>query len=92
MAHEVTHAIVHRLRKYLSEPTNPDVFAWHEACADLVALFHHFVFPEVVAQAVAESRGELREGSALLELAQEFGQSTGRGTALRSAIAANVDP
>ena len=92
VAHEVTHAVVHRLRKYFSEPTNPDVYAWHEAFADLVALFNHFAFPDVVAEAVAASRGELREASALLDLAREFGESTGRGEALRKAIGSPRTP
>ena len=86
IAHEVTHAIVHRLRRYYAEPTNPDVYAWHEAFADLVALFHHFSYPEVVAEAVAQARTELAASGALFELAGEFGESTGRGAALRSAI------
>lgn len=92
VTHEVTHAIVHRLRKYFSEPTNPDVFAWHEAFADLVALFHHFLFPEVVAEAVATSSTDLQQGSALLDLALEFGESTGRGAALRSALGSPRTP
>ncbi|HEY8281990.1 MAG TPA: hypothetical protein VIG28_05870 [Leifsonia sp.] len=92
VAHEVTHAVVHRLRRYFSEPTNPDVFAWHEAFADLVALFHHFLFPEVVAEAVANSSTDLQQGSALLDLALEFGESTGRGAALRSALGSPRTP
>ena len=92
VAHEVTHAIVHRIRKYFSEATNPDVFAWHEAFADLVALFHHFLFPEVVSEAVANSSTDLQQGSALLNLALEFGESTGRGAALRSAIGSPRTP
>ncbi|MEP6598980.1 MAG: hypothetical protein ABJB98_05965 [Actinomycetota bacterium] len=86
VAHEVTHALMHRIRPNFSVATNADVFAWHEAFADLVALFHHFVFPEVVSDAVANGRGDLREGQGLLDLAREFGESTGRGAALRSAI------
>jgi hypothetical protein len=86
IAHEVTHAIVHRQRRYYSEATNPDVFAWHEAIADLVAFFHHFTYPDVVADAVAAAQTDLREGGGLLELAREFGHSTGRGEALREAI------
>ena len=58
VAHEVTHAILHRQRKYFADPTNADVLAWHEAFADLVALFHHFVFREVVAEAVASTRAD----------------------------------
>src|SRR5215471_7793536 len=86
VAHEVTHALMHRIRPNFSVATNPDVFAWHEAFADLVALFHHFVFPEVVYDAVANASGDLREGGALFQLAREFGESTGRGAALRDAI------
>lgn len=86
VAHEVTHALMHRMRPYFSLATNQDVFAWHEAFADLVALFHHFAFPEVVSAAVASSRGDLQEGGGLLDLAVEFGKSTGRGKALRNAI------
>jgi hypothetical protein len=86
VAHEVTHAIVHRLRRRYSEATNPDVFALHEAIADLVALFHHFNYPEVVRDAIASTSGDLRAGGGLLDLAREFGESTGRGAALRSAL------
>lgn len=92
VAHEVTHAIIQRIREYFSEPTHPDVLAFHEAFADLVALFHHFTFREVVAEAVAHSRGDLENGSALLDLAAEFGVSTGRGAALRSAIGSERTP
>lgn len=92
VAHEVTHAIMHRLRPYFSEATNVDVFAWHEAFADLVALFHHFAYPQVVSQAVASGRGDLREGKGLFDLAQEFGLATGRGAALRSALGSPATP
>jgi hypothetical protein len=92
IAHEVTHAIVHRLRRYYSEATNPDVFAWHEAFADLVALFQHFVHHDVVVDAVTVTSGDLRKNSGLLELARQFGESTGRGAALRSAIGTDRTP
>ncbi|MFD8103198.1 hypothetical protein ACFV24_27040 [Nocardia fluminea] len=92
VAHEVTHAIVHRIRRYYNESTNVDVYAWHEAAADLVALFQHFVHREVIYEAIASTSGDLRKSSGLLELAQEFGESTGRGAALRSAIATDPAP
>ncbi|MBK9698183.1 MAG: hypothetical protein IPO80_12665 [Propionibacteriaceae bacterium] len=92
IAHEVTHAIMHRWRPCFSEATNPDVFAWHEAFADLVALFQHFVHFDVVRAAVASSAGDLRKSTGLLDLAREFGSSTGRGAALRSALEAERSP
>ncbi len=90
IAHEVTHAIVHRLRPHFAEATHADVFAWHEAFADLIALFQHFAYPEVVLDAVASTSGSIQKGDALFDLASEFGQSTGRGEALRSAIDPDV--
>lgn len=92
VAHEVTHAIVHRLRRHFGQATNADVFALHEAFADLVALFQHFVHRDVVVQAVAATSGDLRQNSGLLDLADEFGQSSGRGRALRSAIGTERTP
>ncbi|MFE3797356.1 gluzincin family metallopeptidase [Nocardia tengchongensis] len=86
VAHEVTHAIVHRIRRLYSESTHRDVFAWHEAVADLMALFQHFTHRDVVLDAIATTAGELGKSAGLLDLAREFGESTGRGAALRSAI------
>ncbi|MFD7846834.1 hypothetical protein ACFV4K_28375 [Nocardia sp. NPDC059764] len=86
VAHEVTHAIVHRIRRLYSESTHRDVFAWHEAVADLMALFQHFTHRDVVVDAIAKTSGELGKSGGLLDLAREFGESTGRGAALRSAI------
>lgn len=85
IAHEMTHALVHHLRPHFFEPTNPDVFAFHEAIADIVAIFQHFGFPGVLADAVQRGRADLSKPSELLELAKQFGHSTGAGSALRSA-------
>lgn len=92
IAHEVTHAIIHRLRRYYTHATNPDVYACHEAFADLIALFQHFVHRDVVIEAVTASSGDLGRSTALLALAHEFGESAGRGAALRSAIGTPPDP
>ena len=92
IAHEVTHAIVHRLRRHFAEATNPDVFAWHEAFADLIALFQHFAYRDVVFEAIASTSGNIQKGAALFDLASEFGQSTGRGEALRRAIDPDCPP
>lgn len=86
IAHEVTHALVHRLRKRFIEPSNKDVLAFHEAFSDLVAIFHHFTFEEVLSDTIQKTRSALRSPSTLLELASQFGWSTGQGTALRTAL------
>ena len=48
IAHETTHALLDGLHPRFQEETNPDVLAFHEAFADIVALFQHFTIPEAV--------------------------------------------
>jgi hypothetical protein len=86
IAHEVTHAIVHRLREHFLERTNDDVLAFHEGFSDIVAIFQHFSFPSVLREAIRASRGNLSEPTELVQLAAQFGHATGRGGALRSAL------
>lgn len=91
VAHETAHALIDGMHRRFIEPTHPDVLAFHEAIADIVALFQHFSYPEVVKHQVARKRGDLASQSLLGELAQEFGRATGRRGALRSALGGYVD-
>ncbi len=59
IAHETTHAIIDGIRKYFTEPTNIDVAAFHEAFADLVALFRHFSHKEVLLDTLQKTGGQL---------------------------------
>jgi hypothetical protein len=59
VAHETTHAIVDTLRESFMEATNPDVLAFHEAFSDIVALFQHFKFEDVVRDTLQRSGGVL---------------------------------
>jgi hypothetical protein len=86
IAHEVTHALLDGMHRRFNEPTNPDVLAFHEAFADVVALFLHFSLPNVLRHQIAASRGDLASQNRLGELAQQFGQAMGKRGALRSAI------
>lgn len=92
IAHEVTHAIVHRLRPYFLEPSNVDVLAFHEAFSDIVSLFQRFSYRELLAEHIQASEGALQKSKMLMELAQQFGQAIGSGKALRSAIGEEPDP
>jgi subtilisin family serine protease len=86
VAHETTHAILDGLHRRYQEGTNPDVHAFHEALADIVAIFQHFTFSDVLAHQIQQGRGDLRKGELLVTLAQEFGQAMGYSRALRNAI------
>jgi hypothetical protein len=122
IAHETTHAIIDGIRAYFTEPTNPDVLAFHEGFADLAALFRHFSHPDALVDTIQKTGGRLhrfeltpdaaprtdgRRGHAgppaigaeiatrnpLIDLAQQFGEASGMGRGLRSAldIAPNSD-
>jgi hypothetical protein len=59
IAHETTHAVVDGIRSYLMEATNPDVAAFHEAFADVAALFRHFSHPDVLIDTLQKTGGQL---------------------------------
>lgn len=86
VAHETTHALLDGMHRRYIEDNHEDTLAFHEAFADLVALLQHFTFPEVLSHQIAHTRGDLTGQSLLGELAQQFGEATGRYGALRSAI------
>ena len=89
IAHETTHALLDGLRSSFLDPTNVDVPAFHEGFSDLVALFLHFSYADVVEQAIRESGGTITHGSLLTDIAREFGYArsrTGRADALRSGV------
>jgi hypothetical protein len=86
VAHEVTHAMVDRLRPNFMEETNGDVLAFHEGFADIVAIFQHFTFRSILAEEIQKTQGQLRKPNVLGELAAQFGRATGTGQALRTAI------
>ena len=65
---------------------NGDVLAFHEAFADIVALFQHFSYPGVLRHQIAQTRGDLSQENLLAQLAQQFGAAAGRGGALRDAL------
>jgi Subtilase family len=87
IAHETTHALLDGLHRRYQESTNPDVLAFHEAFADIVALFQHFSIPESLIEEVRKTRGGLGTDNLLAKLAIQFGQATSSGYgALRDAL------
>ena len=83
VAHETTHALIDSQRAYFVEPTGPDTLAFHEAFADIVALFQHFTFEEALIDTIQKTGGDLHrlalkpevapEGEALIQA--EIGES-----------------
>jgi hypothetical protein len=93
VAHEMTHAILDGVHPRFAEPTNGDVLAFHEAFADIVALFQRFSQKEVLRNQIAKTRGDLRNSGNLLgQLAQQFGRATGGHGALRQYVGKKADP
>ncbi|RYD82945.1 MAG: peptidase S8, partial [Verrucomicrobiaceae bacterium] len=91
VAHETAHALLDGMHRRFNEASNPDVLAFHEAFADIVALFQHFSFPEVLRHQIAKTRGDLGTENLLAQLAQQFGSAIGSHGSLRDALGRKVD-
>jgi hypothetical protein len=85
VVHEVTHALVDGLRSHLSVATSPDVPAFHEAMADLVALFHRLTCEGLLQAVMRESGTGLRECTVLTTIARQVAEAY-RRPGLRAAI------
>jgi len=59
IVHEVTHAVLDGIRSYFSERTSPEVAAFHEAFADIAALFRHFSHKEALLDTIQKTGGQL---------------------------------
>ncbi len=57
IAHETTHALIDGMRMYFMLPTSADTLAFHEGFADIVALFQHFSFHEVLVDTIKRTGG-----------------------------------
>ncbi|MGM4939652.1 S8 family serine peptidase [Rhizobium sp. 768_B6_N1_8] len=83
IAHETTHALLDGLHRRFQEASNPDVPAFHEAFADIVALFQHFTVTELVRFEIARAEGKFEAMSLLSGLAKQFGEGISRSGPLR---------
>jgi hypothetical protein len=91
IAHETTHALLDGLHPRYQEATNPDLLAFHEAFADIIALFQHFAMPRALLHQVKKLRGKMSDSGPLNEIARQFGTATGMHGALRSFVG-KTDP
>ena len=87
VVHELTHALLDGLRGHFLVPYHHDTLAFHEAFADLVAIFSHFSNRDVVRKQIAHSRGQINKATLLFEIARQFGHTTrSEMKALRAAV------
>ena len=84
IAHEMSHALLDGLHRRFIEVSNPDVPAFHEAFADIVAIFQHFTYKNLVRFEISRARGELTAATLLGGLAMQFGHGSGRSGPLRN--------
>jgi len=89
IAHEMTHAILDGLRSHFTIPSHPDVPAFHEGFADLVAIFQRLGCRELVRSEIVANRGRPDQAALLADIARQAGHVTGCAGALRSAIASS---
>lgn len=88
VVHETTHALLDGMRPHFLKPSNPDVLAFHEGFADLIAIFLRFTYRDLVRRAIEQTEGTL-DSRLLTDLARQLGQAVGDGRApLRSAMLA----
>ena len=59
IAHETTHAIIDGIRDKFDELSSSDAPAFHEAFADIVALFQHFSYQEVLVDVIRRTGGRM---------------------------------
>lgn len=71
VVHETTHALIDGQREFFMEPTGPDTPAFHEAFADIVALFQHFSYKEALLEMIQRTGGLIHR----LEVAPEVAPS-----------------
>lgn len=75
IAHETTHALIDGQRMHFMEATSPDTLAFHEAFADVVALFQHFSFKEVLLDVIKKTGGLIYRSVIASEIESEKGQA-----------------
>ena len=84
IAHETTHALLDGQARSYAEPSNPDVRAFHEAFADIVALFQQYTYRDLVRREIAGSHADLSAFGLIGGLARQFGEGTGMSGPLRN--------
>ncbi|KMS56158.1 hypothetical protein V474_14365 [Novosphingobium barchaimii LL02] len=83
IVHEMTHALLDAVKPHFVTPTNRDVLAFHEAFADLIAIFQRFRYADLVAEQIRNARANIDALDILNSLARTFAKTSGLGNTLR---------
>ena len=83
VAHETTHALLDGLHRYFNTPSNRDVFAFHEAFSDIVALLQRFSNQDLMRRQLRKAKGKLTNESLIGQMAWQFGEASGGRGGLR---------
>ncbi len=79
IAHEVTHALLDGMTPGFRDSSNPDVLAFHEGFADIVALFEQFRLKDLVARQLQLRDRKISLAGTLGALAAQFGRAASKG-------------
>ena len=85
VAHEMTHAILDSIHHRYIEDTNPDVAAFHEGFADIVALLQRFTFGELVEHQLCGAGGRMDRLYGVRRAGDAVRRSAARAIAARCA-------
>ena len=73
VAHELGHAILDAIRPDFFSVQALEIWAFHEAFGDVNAMIWMMEFPQAIEQALAETKGNLRQSNVITKLADQVG-------------------
>lgn len=86
VSHEMGHAFLDAIRPEFFNMASMEVWAFHEAFGDIVAIICALNHDEVVDVLISQTGGDLRKSNLVEGLAEQFGLNLGLQSALRKAV------
>lgn len=85
IAHELGHALLDVLRPNLWGVASLEIWAFHEAFGDCVAMLHLMQYDAVLEHVLRETGGDMRKSNVISRIGEEMGRGLGRPLTLRDA-------